>query len=134
MGIVVEKTLFFFICSLFVLPVWGQYFKDSLSGESRGIRVMNTPEGVPYERPMVVQLMAPPEMMGIQFRTRLYWFLGAAGVSFDKTRYPQQDSTSFSTAFDARSVCIKAVAMPFVNRDEPGLHYHGLSLLTEIDF
>ena len=220
MGIVVTKNLLFLICSLYVLPVLGQNVKDSLSGEPRGIRVVNTPEGsfrlwvdgfvhldgsvfmgyyadynpipgrgtvrrarlglktqiardwfgefqvdfsqlkpriteayitysgirnleieaghfenlfsmeaavlprdLPFmERPMVVQLMAPPEMMGIQFRTRLYWFLGAAGVSFDKTRYPQEDSASFTTAFDARSVCVKAVAMPFVNRDDLGLH------------
>lgn len=220
MGIVVKKTVFFFLFSLCVLPAWGQYSKDSLPGEPLGIRVVNTREGsfrlwvdgfvhldgsvfmgyyadydpIPgsgnvrrarlglktqiarnwfgefqvdlsqlrpriteayiiypgiknleieaghfenlfsmeaavlprdlafMERPMVVQLMVPPEMMGIQFVTHQYWFLGAVGVSFDKTRYPLEDSVSFSTVFDARSVCVKAVAMPFVNRDDLGLH------------
>lgn len=77
------------------------------------------------EKPMVITAMVPVDLLGIQFSTNQYWFMGSLGISFDKALYPRQNPKADSiltASFDSRSVMAKAVAMPFVNRKDLGLH------------
>lgn len=100
------------------LQVEAGHFEKLFSMEGAGL----PREQAFLERPMVVEAMVPLDLLAFQVRTNQYWFMGALGVSFDKTGYLKQDST-VRTSFDARSVTAKAVAMPFVNRRDVGLHF-----------
>ncbi|HHV04038.1 MAG: porin [Bacteroidales bacterium] len=72
------------------------------------------------EKPMTISALVPIDLLGVQLRTNQYWFMGTLGASFDKIRRHGMDT--LTTSLDARAITAKAVAMPFVNRNDLGLH------------